>query len=642
VHPNHHALAWAGTRLIDGNEGGVWSTTDFGASWLNHNNTLSISMFYSGSLHPGDADAILGGIQGFQASTHLEDSVWTNVPEVPGWQWGDAEVAISSSRPELDWMISASFGVIQRTRDGGFTGIRADSLIDKTGVALVAPVRKCPTNDDVFLTGTNRIWRTDDFFSAADPLWRTNGPSHPFATPNALNAPGTILSIAFAPTNPLQTPCSIYAWGNRGGQIQLTRDGGVSWIDLDAGKTLPARPVNGLAFSPSNPNTIYIALSGIEATTPVRPGHVFKSVNALSGSASWIDVSPAADVPFNVIAVDPRDPDLVYAGSDTGLWQSSDGAATWVPMGPETGLPNVAIHDIQINQETDRTVVFTYGRGAYLLTTEAITTLGPPTNLHVTSLIGNTVTVAFTPPTGDVDPAGYVLEGGVLPGQVLASIPTESTAASFTFTAPTGEFFIRMRSTDGSAKSEPSNEIRIAVNVIPSAPANLLALVNGSSVALAWVNATSGGVPTRLILDVTGSLTTSLTLPVAETFATGTVPPGTYTVTLRAANSAGVSAASNTATLTVPGSCSGAPETPPDFAATKSGNVISVVWGLPVSGPAPTGYAVTVAGTFVGTIPLSIRTASARVDPGSYTLSVLATNPCGSSPATLPQTLTIP
>ena len=641
VHPDHHALAWAGTRLIDGNDGGVWSTTDFGGSWLNHNDTLSISMFFSGSLHPDDEVAILGGLSGFQASTRLVESVWTVLPQVPSWKWGDAEVAISSTRPNLDWMISATFGAIQRTTDGGFTGIRADTGISKTGVAFVAPIRKCPSNDDVFVTGTNRMWRTENFFNSAEPSWLPNSPAHPFPSPNALNAPGTILSIAFAPSD---ASChAIYAAGNRGGEIRLTQNAGVSWTDLDAGRTLPPRPVNALAFDPSNSNTLYIALSSFnDATLEGRPGHVFKTVNALGGSPTWVNVSPPIDTPFNVIAVDPLDPRLVYAGSDTGLWQSSDGAATWVRMGPETGLPNVAIHDIQIDPETDRTVVFTYGRGAFLLGTEATTLLRPPTDLHVTSIVGNRVTVAFTAPVLGTSPTGYVLEGGVLPGEVLATMSTGSTATRFTFTAPTGTFFVRMRATADSTKSDPSNEIRIAVNVIPSSPANLLALVNGSSVTLAWMNATAGGVPTRLILDVTGSLTTSLSLPVAESFSVAGVPPGTYTVALRAENLAGASGPSNTVTVTVPGACSGSPETPPDFAATKTGSVISVAWGLPANGPAPTGYAILVTGSFVGTIPVSGRSASARVDSGSYTLSVIATNPCGSSAPTLPQTVTIP
>jgi photosystem II stability/assembly factor-like uncharacterized protein len=636
VHANHHALAWAGSRLIDGNDGGVWSTTDVGGSWQNHNRTLSTALFFSGSLHPIDPNVMLGGIRGFQASIRGEDSVWTALPRVASGKWGEAEVAFSSELPDTDWMLAWLFGAIQRTTDGGLSGIRADARIDKTGAALVAPVRKCPTNDDVFVTGTNRMWRTNDFFSAAE--WLLNGPTHSFASPNALRAPGTILAIAFAPSDPT---CDTYAFGNRGGEIHLTTNAGGVWNDLDPSRTLPARPVNGIAFDPTNAETLYIALSSFNDATFERPGHVFKTENALDPIPTWKNVSPPIDVPFNVIAIDPRDALLVYAGSDTGLWRSSDGAATWVRMGPETGLPNVAIHDIQINPATDRTVVFTYGRGAFVLTTQELT-LRPPTDLRVTSVIDNTVTIAFTAPSDSITPTGYVLEGGVAPGQVLASLPIRSTATTFTFTAPTGVFYIRVHSVAGSTRSEASNEIRIAVNQPPSAPANLLALVNGSSVWLAWVNTSAGGAPSRLFVDVTGSFATSLTLPVTESFSVAGVPAGTYTVALRAANGGGSSAASNAVTITVPGACSGAPGTPPDFVATKSGNVITVAWGLPISGPAPTGYTIVVTGSFVGDIPIGSRRAAAAAGPGSYTISIVATNPCGSSGATPAQTVTIP
>ncbi len=642
VHPDHHALAWAGPRLIDGNAGGVWSTNDHGGFWENHNRTLSTGLFFSGSLHPTDPNMILGGIRDSQASIRQFASEWSALPQAASGERGEADVAISSFRPDTDWMIAWNFGAIQRTIDGGLTSTRADAGIDKTGAAFVAPVRKCPTDDNVFVTGTNRMWRTDDFFSATGPTWLANGLPHPFPFPNALRAPGTILAIAFAPGNPFQTPCSTYAAGNRGGQIQLTQNSGLDWLDLDPGRTLPARPVNSLAFDPVDPNTLYVALSSFNDATPDRPGHVFKSVDALAGSPTWVDVSPRIDLPFNVIAVDPSNPDLVYAGSDTGLWQSTDAATTWVKVGIETGLPNVAIHDIQFHPLTDQPVVFTYGRGAFTLRTEAAT-LRPPTDLRVTSVIGNAVTVAFTAPSGGLPPTEYVLEGGVLPGQVLASIPTGSAETTFTFTAPTGAFYIRMHSAVDFAQSEePSNEIRIVVNLPPSIPANLLALVDGSTVALAWVNTTTGGVPTRFILDVTGSLTTSLSLPVGESFSAVSVPTGTYTVALRAANSAGASGQSNAVTVTVPGACSGLPEMPPDFVASKSGSVISVAWGLPVNGPAPTGYTIAVSGTFIGSIPVRTRSASARVGAGSYTLSVVATNPCGSSSATLPQTITVP
>ena len=69
-----------------------------------------------------------------------------------------------------------------------------------------------------------------------------------------------------------------------------------------------------------------------------------------------------------MVAIDPRNTQRVYAGSDLGLWHSNDGGARWIKDGLDVGLPNVSVYDIQINPATNRTVIFTYGRSAFVLT----------------------------------------------------------------------------------------------------------------------------------------------------------------------------------------------------------------------------------------------------------------------------------
>lgn len=269
--------------------------------------------------------------------------------------------------------------------------------------------------------------------------------------------------------------------------------------------------------------------------------------------------------------------------------------------------------------------------------------LGPPTNLTA-AIAGNTITLTWSAPTNSVTPTGYVLEGGVSPGEVLASIPTGSTATTFTFSAPTGAFYLRVHSVAGSTKSVASNEIRVFVNVPapPSAPTNLLGLVNGSTLSLAWLNTAAGGAPAGLILDVTGSQTVSVIIPLSETFSFAGVPAGTYTFSLRAFNGTGSSVASNAVTLTFPGACSGVPGTPANFVATRSGNVLSLSWLLPPSGPAPTGYSIIVSGAFNGSVPVSGRSISGAVGAGTYTLSVAGTNACGVGAASPTTTVTVP
>lgn len=265
-----------------------------------------------------------------------------------------------------------------------------------------------------------------------------------------------------------------------------------------------------------------------------------------------------------------------------------------------------------------------------------------PTFLRVVSIVDHTVTLAWTPPSA-FTATGYVLEGGIAPHQVLASIPTGSAAPTFTVTAPTGAFYVRMIALNGAVRSGASNEIRIFVGVpaLPLPPTNLLGVGSGSTLVLAWENSSAGGAPSTIVLDVSGSAMTALTLPATERFSYSGVPPGTYTLTVRAVNSVGSSLPSNPVTVTFPAACAIA-GTPINLAATRSGNRVTVSWNLPPGGAAPSGFLLSVSGAFVGTFPVTTRSLSAVAGPGTYDLTIASNNPCGTSPPSAAVSITVP
>jgi hypothetical protein len=267
----------------------------------------------------------------------------------------------------------------------------------------------------------------------------------------------------------------------------------------------------------------------------------------------------------------------------------------------------------------------------------------PATDLVVSSVTGNTVTLAWKAPVSGTPPTGYVLEGGLSPGSVLASMPTGGTASSFTFTAPSGVFFARLHAVSGNLRSAASNEIQLVVDapLSPSAPAALLGLVNGSKLALSWTNTFQGGAPTALQLNVTGDQAGSFPLGVVDTLSFTGVP-GTYTFTLTASNAAGVSPPSNPVTLTIPDNCSGAPGVPTYFAVAKSGSTLTMTWHPPVSGAAVTNYVIHASGALTGSLSTVARSFSVSVGPGTYSLSVVAANECGTSAPSNVITVTVP
>ena len=427
----------------------------------------------------------------------------------------------------------------------------------------------------------------------------------------------------------------------------------VSLPGVATGTSVSLSPDGRFAYFPRRPNTSN------------TPGYV----QVLDTSTNTIVATTTVGIsPFQV-GVSPNGANVYAPSSQSGLvhhlnplTHASDGStdvasAIAVAFLPDSSRAYVAAGETLVVMDTaTRAVIATIptvvsrsgqlvGFSSAIVTTPPASS-GPgstPTNFRATSIAGNRLTLAWNAPTSGT-PTGYLIEGGVTPGQTLGTIATGSTATTFSFDAPSGAFYLRVRALTASGPSGASNEIQVVVNVsqAPSAPTNLLGLANGSDLVLSWKSTLAGGAPTSHILDVSGATTASVPLPISEVFSFSGVPPGTYTFAVRAANSAGTSPASSPVTLTFPSGCPGAPQVPTNFVASRTGSQLTIGWDPPSAGPAASSYFLKVAGTFNMAVPMSARSISGNVPSGTYILSVLALNPCGSGVETAPQTITVP
>jgi hypothetical protein len=373
VHPDNHVMAWvSGTvppKMLLGNDGGLYfSDAGVTGNWSSLNDGLRITQFYKGAVDPSGLHVLaLGGAQDEFTSLYNGALDW---PAVDSGDGGDC--AISATDPLNAWATSADTPTDNPTGSNPcaisrqlFAGTKVSNAAGDINDVIpfsqqfYVHFEKAPFNDDLFIAGTARLWRCNNFFSGV-PSWTPNSPT----MLGTGNSPIPISAMAFAPS---ANNGMVYAFGTEDGQLRITSDGGVNWSELDPADAVPNRYVSGLAFSPVDANTLYVALSGFNAGTPGHNGHLFKTVNALAATPTWTDVSPPVDQPNNCVAVDPNAPLQLWVGTEQGVWNSGNGGGSWNHYGPLSGMPNVAVYDLRFNRNSQLTA-FTHGRGAYMLT----------------------------------------------------------------------------------------------------------------------------------------------------------------------------------------------------------------------------------------------------------------------------------
>jgi len=110
-----------------------------------------------------------------------------------------------------------------------------------------------------------------------------------------------------------------------------------------------------LAVHPTNPLTAYVTASGFGT------GHVFKTTN---GGIVWRNISGnLPDLPTNAILLHPGDPTILYAGTDLGIFRSTNDGLSWSPF--NDGLPLVTVLDLVAEANTGSLVAATHGRGMW-------------------------------------------------------------------------------------------------------------------------------------------------------------------------------------------------------------------------------------------------------------------------------------
>jgi uncharacterized protein (TIGR03437 family) len=358
LHVDEHFLAFTrdATKLYIANDGGVYSTTDIAApfvNWTELNDTLALTQFYPGmTIDPANKQNAFAGTQDNGTQRYTGNPSWNDVTcGDGGW------TAIDTSVPAI--ALAACQDIeIRRTTDGGHSWIFADYGIDQNDrTAFISPLVNDPSNPQTAYFGTYRVWRTLD----GGGVWSAISPD----LTSGFNAKIRALAVAPSDSNTVYVGASdlgILATGTPDIRFSVTRNAysknEPTWIDRSAG--LPPRVITQIRVDPLDPATAYVTFSGFRIGPDVL-GHVLKTTDA---GASWKDISgDLPNLPVNDIAIDPDLPDTLYIGTDAGVMVTSNSGATWSTLG--VGLPRVVVYSLVLHRASRTLRAATHGRSVW-------------------------------------------------------------------------------------------------------------------------------------------------------------------------------------------------------------------------------------------------------------------------------------
>ncbi len=363
-------------HLIAGDDGGLWYSYDAGNTWWKGTN-LPISQFYHVSVDMHDPYHVYGGLQ--------DNSVWMGDSQYPGgiansrWEnllGGDGFWAFADpSDPNYVYAESQGGNIarVNRTTLAG-RGIKPEPNYGEGKLRFNwnAPIHMSPNEPGTIYIGAQFLFRSRDHGQTWDrisPDLTTNDPekqkqeeSGGVTVDNSYaEMHTTIYSISESPRD-AQT---IWA-GTDDGNLQLTRDAGKTWNNLVGNIAgLPkASWVSWVEASRYDPATAYAAFD--RHTFGDTAPYVYKTTDY---GKTWTPVVNAASGVRGyayVIKEDTVSPNLLFLGTEFGLWISLDGGKQWAQYkGGE--FPDVSVRDIVVHPRDSDLVIATHGRGIWII-----------------------------------------------------------------------------------------------------------------------------------------------------------------------------------------------------------------------------------------------------------------------------------
>ncbi|WP_146898264.1 WD40/YVTN/BNR-like repeat-containing protein [Adhaeribacter aerolatus] len=368
VHADHHAL-WVNANrpghLVNGNDGGINISYDDGATWLKANSP-EVGQFYSVAVDMEQPYNVYGGLQDngvwYGPNTYRAGAAWHQEGNYPYKRLlgGDGMQVAVDTRDNATIYTGTQYGNYFRLnkKTGERLSIQPKHELGERPLRFnwQTPIHLSRHNQDVIYLGSHKFHRSlkkgEDMQTLSGDL-TSGGRSGDVGY-------GTLTTIDESPLK-----FGLLYTGSDDGVIQVSEDGGNKWTCI-SDKLPQNRWVSRITASSFQKGRVYAALNGYR-WDDFRP-YLYVSEDY---GKNWLPLGQNLPFePINVVKEDPRNANILYVGTDHGVYLSLDQGKSFMRLAKD--LPAVAVHDLVVHPRDNDLIIGTHGRSIYIASLEHV------------------------------------------------------------------------------------------------------------------------------------------------------------------------------------------------------------------------------------------------------------------------------
>lgn len=385
VHSDVHAI-WIdpgnSDHLVIGNDGGVWETHDSGRAWA-HLNNIALGQFYEIAYDFGKPYHVCGGLQdnySWCGPSSTEQTLGIGNDDWISVQGGDGFYSrIDPSDPNIVYSESQDGNLSRRdlrtSESKSIRPLEPNDQAPRYRFQWNSPLMISPHDAKTLYYGGNHLFKSTDRGDTWEVLGEdltTNSrdkqtifdkpvEDQTLSKNDGVVAWPCITAIAESPVK-----AGVLWAGTDDGNLQVSRDGGKSWTNVARhimGMSKPFAYVSRIEPSRTDAATAYVTFDNHRSAD--YGVYIFATKNYGDSFTKITNGIPPDAGTVHVVREDPANPNLLFAGTEFGMFMSFDRGANWHRM--KNGLPTVPVFDIQVHPRDHDLIVATHGRSVWIM-----------------------------------------------------------------------------------------------------------------------------------------------------------------------------------------------------------------------------------------------------------------------------------